>query len=110
MYKRGDVVLVPFPFSDLSSVKTRPAVVVSVEELQRKTGNLIVAMITSVEHKTRFDCEIRDWQSANLLSPSWVRAKLATIEQSLVKYQPGSLTHADLSEVEKTIRTALALR
>ncbi len=110
MYKRGDVVLVPFPFSDLSSVKTRPAVVVSVEELQRETGNLIVAMITSVEHKTRFDCEIRDWRLANLASPSYVRAKLATIEQSLVKYQPGSLTHADLSEVEKKIRIALALR
>jgi mRNA interferase MazF len=109
MYKRGEVVLVPFPFSDLSSVKTRPAVVVSVEDLQRDTGNLIVAMITWVEHKTRFDCEIHDWQSAKLVSPSWVRAKLATIEQGLVRYQPGSLTHTDLSEVETKIRIALAL-
>jgi mRNA-degrading endonuclease toxin of MazEF toxin-antitoxin module len=44
MYQRGDVVLIPFPFSDLSSSKTRPTVVVNVEEYERETGNLTVAI------------------------------------------------------------------
>jgi len=33
-FQRGDVVLVPFPFSDLSTIKVRPAVVVSGEEFE----------------------------------------------------------------------------
>jgi mRNA-degrading endonuclease toxin of MazEF toxin-antitoxin module len=47
MYQKGDVVLLPFPFTDLTATKTRPAVVVSVEAFQQDTGDFTVAMITS---------------------------------------------------------------
>ena len=109
MYQKGDVVLVPFPFTDLSSSKTRPAVVVNVEEFERETGNLTVAMITSVRHETSFDCEIKDWKAAHLLTASWVRMKFATLEPSLVRYQPGKLTKGDMTDVDKKIRHALGL-
>ena len=52
MYQRGDVVLIPFPFTDLTTIKTRPAVVVSISEFEKETGDLTVAMITSVSHTT----------------------------------------------------------
>lgn len=109
MFQRGDVVLVPFPFTDLSSTKTRPVVVLSVDEFESATGDLTVAMITSVSHSTPFDYELKDWQAANLLAPSWVRAKLATLSARLVRYKPGSLTEADLAGVEERIRQALGL-
>jgi mRNA interferase MazF len=109
MYSKGDIVLVPFPFSDLSSSKTRPAVVVSTEDYEGETGNIIVAMITSVLHASPFDCEIKEWKAANLLSPSWVRVKLATLEPSLVRFRPGKLTAEDLSEVNKILYLALEL-
>jgi mRNA-degrading endonuclease toxin of MazEF toxin-antitoxin module len=38
-FQRSDVVLVPFPFTDLSAKRARPAVVVSVPEYERTTGD-----------------------------------------------------------------------
>ncbi len=109
MYQKGDVVLIPFPFTDLTTTKTRPAVVVSVNGFEKETGSFTVAMITSIPHTTTYDYELKDWQAANLLSPSWVRAKLVTLDPRLVRYSPGKLTNRDLTEVEKRIRLALGL-
>jgi len=75
MYKRGDIVLIPFPFADLTGTKIRPAVVVSTRSYEKESGDFTVAMITSVPHTTSYDYEVKDWQTANLLTPSWVRAK-----------------------------------
>ncbi len=108
-YRRGDVVLVPFPFTDLSSTKTRPAVVVNVSGFERSTGDFIAALVTSTPQATPFDCALQDWQQARLLSPSWVRAKLVTPSPSLVRYRPGRLSRRDLAEVEARLRRALGL-
>lgn len=109
MFKKGDIVLIPFPFTDLTSTKTRPAVIVSTESYEKETGNFVVAMITSVPQNTSYDYEIKDWQVANLLTPSWVRIKLATINPMLVRYKPGNLANVDLIEINKRIRMALRL-
>ena len=109
MYQKGDVVLLPFPFTDLTATKTRPAVVVSTEAFQQATGDFTVAMITSVPRTGTYDVAVQDWQAAHLLRPSWVRAKLATLDPALVRYQPGSLSARDLTEVEQRIRLALGL-
>lgn len=110
MYQRGEVVLLPFPVTDLTATKTRPTVVVSVEVFQQDTGDFTVAMITSVPHTTPYDYELKERQAAHLLRPSWVRAKLATLDPVLVRYRTGRLSAADLAEVEKRIRLALELR
>lgn len=107
--RRGDVVLVPFPFTDLSTNKVRPALVVSTNTYTQETGSLIVAMITSVPYSTAFDHELADWQSANLLYPSWVRTKLSTLDPALVIRTIGQLTDADMQEVEARMNKALAL-
>jgi mRNA interferase MazF len=46
-YKRGDVVLVPFPFTDLTSAKQRPALVVSADAFNSTRDDVLVAAITS---------------------------------------------------------------
>lgn len=108
-YRRGDVVLVPFPFTDLSAVKTRPGVVVSVSGFERATGDLTVAMITSSPQSTPYDVALADWRRANLLYPSWVRSKLVTLSPALVRHRPGRLSGRDLAEVDQRLRRALGL-
>ena len=57
IYKRGDVVLMLFPHSDLRTAKTRPALVVQADNLQPGLPQVIVAMITSrmlrAQHQSR---------------------------------------------------------
>ncbi|MDT7898697.1 MAG: type II toxin-antitoxin system PemK/MazF family toxin, partial [Armatimonadota bacterium] len=78
-FQRGDVVLIPFPFTDLSAKRVRPAIVVSVPEYEQNTGDIIVAQVTSRQHSLPTDYALQDWQFAGLLRPSVVRVKLATI-------------------------------
>ncbi|MDO8793716.1 MAG: type II toxin-antitoxin system PemK/MazF family toxin [Vicinamibacterales bacterium] len=46
-YRRGDVVLVSFPFTDLSTAKRRPALVVLPDSFNEATSDLVLAAITS---------------------------------------------------------------
>jgi mRNA interferase MazF len=107
-YQQGDVILVPFPFTDLSASRVRPAVVVSTAAYS-SSGDLIVAMITSRPQTRQTDYELRDWDAAGLLAPSWARAKIATLHEGLVRYSPGTLSLRDKRGVEKRIRLALGL-
>lgn len=58
-YSRGDIVLIPFPFTDLKSSKLRPAIVVSSANVN-KTEDLILAQITSDIKNDNFSFEIKD--------------------------------------------------
>ena len=109
MYVKGDVVLVAFPFTDQSSSVTRPALVVSTLPYNESSGDVIVAMITSRRHDLPTDVMVSKWQGAGLLHQSWVRAKLATVSQSLIRFQPGRLHEDDLTAVNAAIRLALEL-
>ena len=108
-YVKGDVVLVPFPFTDLSASRVRPAVVVSSDEYSVHSSDLIVAMVTSQPQAGPTDCGLEDWQEAGLVHPSWVRAKLATLEQRLVQFSPGRLSRRDVRTVEQRLELALGL-
>ena len=50
-YKTFDVLVVPFPFTDSAAVKRRPALVLSAEQFQDRSGHLVCAMITSRENR-----------------------------------------------------------
>lgn len=78
----GDVVKVPFPYTDRATRQRRPALVISNPDLQRKHGLSWVLMITSAENRGwEGDVEIEDLAGAGLPAPSVVRsAKIATID------------------------------
>lgn len=110
-YCRGEVVLVPFDFTDLSRHKLRPAVVVSSDQYNQTTPDILIASITSnqaaIPHPG--DHKIRDWQVAGLLKPSLAQMKLATIETSVIRRKLGLLSARDLAALELGLRTALNL-
>ena len=56
-YQRGDIVLIPFPFSDLSATKTRPAVVVSSDHYQEVRAELLLANVSSQVSKAHTDID-----------------------------------------------------
>ncbi|HUQ68573.1 MAG TPA: type II toxin-antitoxin system PemK/MazF family toxin [Planctomycetaceae bacterium] len=103
---RGEVVLVPFPFRDQLAEKTRPAVVVSGTEFNR-SGDVIVAAITSHPDRGAFDIALGDWKAAGLQRPSTVRMLLATLAADRIVLTIGRLTPADWARVDETIRRVI---
>ncbi len=106
---RGDVVLVPFPFTDQTSIQVRPAVIVSTDQYTSETGDVLVTMITSQRHVLATDYALEDWASAGLLHPSWARAKLACLSQTLLRRTLGQASARDLAEIDTRLRLALGL-
>ncbi len=96
-YNFGDIILVPFPFTDQTTSKKRPAVVVSSDKYNEGRPDLIIMAITSRLHQVNRLGEkmVDDWQSAGLLKPSVFKPILATIENTLILRKLGSLKTED---------------
>ena len=105
IYNFGDVLLVPFPFTDQTSVKKRPTVVISSNKYNSQKSDLIIMAITS-----QFDISvsfgeiiITDWKSAGLLKPSVIKPVITTIEKSLIIKKLGKLEKSDLNTLKGLI-------
>ncbi len=112
-YKRGDVVLVLFPNSDLRTAKTRPALIVQADNLNTSLPQVIVAMITSqmvrAGHPSRVTVLLStpEGQQSELLTDSVVMTdNLATVIENALHRVIGSLPMAD---TEAALRSTLNL-
>ncbi len=95
-YSPGDVVVVPFPFSEREAAKRRPALVCSTAAFNDSSHHLVLAMITTASHKQwPGDVTIRDLKPTGLPAPSIVRWKLFTLDASLVLRRAGALSPHD---------------
>ena len=104
VYKKWDLVLVSFPFTDFTADKLRPALIVSPDDFN--IGNdVTIAFVTSqLNIPTRIgDYRIRQWRAAGLLKASMVRMKFATIDKSIIVKKLGQLLSEDRSEIEKNL-------
>lgn len=95
--KKWDIVLVPFPFTDLSSVKKRPALIISPDNQNQFTDDKVILFITSnVKGPNRFgDYFIKDIYSSGLPKPSLIRMKFATIAERIIIKKLGNLSKED---------------
>ena len=84
---RDDVVLLPIPFTDLSSKKVRPAIVIGHGTFP---GDLFVVPLTS--QLTNADFPLAEWRAAGLNAASGVKSQLATVEAKLVRKIVGRIT------------------
>ena len=103
------VVSVPFPFTDRTKVKRRPALVLSsASEFNNVIGHSVMAMITSSKNSAwPLDVEIQDLKQAGLPSSSVVRMKLFTLDHRLVISVLGQLSHKDSAAVRDSIQKLL---
>jgi mRNA interferase MazF len=99
---RNDVVLLPIPFTDLTSRKVRPAIVVG-----QSSADLFVVPISSVLANTDF--QLAEWRAAGLNVPSGVKAQLATVEERLVVKIVGKLATTDLQTLNQKLKLWLKL-
>jgi mRNA interferase MazF len=105
----GDVVLVPFPFTDQSAVKQRPAVVISSATYNSARPDVVIMAITSqLRLPPGFgEVWINNWQASSLLKPSVIKPVFATLEQKLVIRQLGVLHAQDQSALRSAIASVL---
>ncbi len=111
-YRRGDVVLVPFPFSDQSTTKKRPAVVISSTLYNETSPDIVILAVTSKVEKSVGigECLVSDWKDAGLLKPSAIKPAISTIEQTLVLKKLGALSPRDSFSMDKAIKGFLDLK
>jgi mRNA interferase MazF len=109
IYSRHDVVRVPFPFTDRSAQKNRPALVLSdATSFNNLSGHSLMAMITSAGHAPwPFDVPITDLRSAGLPIASLVRFKLFTLDHRLIRGTLGRLGNRDSAHVTRAVRRLL---
>jgi mRNA interferase MazF len=103
-FSRGEVILLPIPFTDLTSRKVRPAVVIGHSS---HPGDLFVVPISSVLQNV--DLVIQGWRAAGLNVPCGIKSQIATVEDRLVVKSAGLLSTQDSVGLEKRLRTWLQL-
>lgn len=109
-FEQGDVIKVPFPYTDRPTRQSRPALVIASDGLERSHGLLWVMMITSAENRGwQGDVEVADIALAGLPAPSVVRtAKIATIE-AVDATRLGTVSRIVLRKVIDRVRGQLGL-
>lgn len=108
-YSFGDIVLVPFPFTDQSAIKKRPAVIISSDEYNRNRPDIILMAVTSQMRSADFygDLPVNQWQQAGLLKPLVIKPICSTIEKSLVLKTLGRLHKQDMAALDETLQIVL---
>ena len=99
---RSDVVVIHFPFSDLTQLKRRPALVLSTPP-----GNdLILCQITSQNIKDAYSVTLsdKDFDNGRLNKPSNVRPnRLFTADENIVLYKVGNINPYKMDTVLNTV-------
>ena len=107
-YRRGNVVAVPYEYSDLTGSKVRPALVVSSDAFNQARRDVVAAGITSqLSNVGIYDHVLQDWAAAGLRYPSLVRGRLLTIEHTLIHRTVGRVSYQDWLQVEERLASFL---
>jgi mRNA interferase MazF len=110
-FQKGEVVLVTYPYTDLTTAKARPAVVVSSDLYHAEQPDIVLTSLTSnVAAATgSLDYVLQDWAAAGLRLPTALKPVVVTLDPSLVVHRIGNLSSRDLAEVQARLRLALDL-
>lgn len=103
---KGDIVLITFPFTDLSGSKLRPAVVLAETHL-----DLTVCFITTqLGWKEPFDIALTPTATNGLRKPSLIRAsKIATLDRALAKGLLGTLSSLEINDLNAKLQLLFQL-
>src|SRR5215208_5506305 len=106
-YSKNEVVLVRYPFSNLSGSKVRPAIVVNASHISQDV--IIVPLTSKVSPLLAGEFVLADWKVAGLNVASAVKRGLFTIHQGLVIKAVGRLSASDAGGLDTSLRGWLGL-
>ena len=105
-----DIVVVPFPFTDRSATRRRPALVLGSRTFNQKVQHSVLAMITSAGQSSwPGDHLIHDLDAAGLPAECVIRLKLFTLDHRLVIRKAGTLAMADQKKLRLAWKDMLAV-
>jgi len=107
-YSKNEVILVRYPFSDLSGSKVRPAIVVNASHISQDV--IIVPLTSKVSPLLAGEFLLADWKAAGLNVASAAKRGVYTVHQSLVIKSIGSLSATDASSLNNSLRDWLGLK
>ena len=105
----GDIVVVSFPFTDLSSIRKRPAFVLS----NLESEDIVICEITSRMRKDNYvvSLENKDLESGKLKIKSIIRPnRLLTLHQNKIHYKLGKVKQDKLEEVFGKLKAVFRLK
>ena len=110
-YSRGDVVIVPFAFSDRDAFKNRPALIVSSDSFHQARNEVIVAAMTTRVREPLLagDYRLVDWQACGLPKPTIVTGILRTAKAYLIARKLGEVSASEMEAIDSQLRRVLAL-
>jgi mRNA interferase MazF len=106
-YSKNIVILVRYPFSDLSNAKVRPAVIVNAPHSSQDI--LIVPLTSKTGSLLDGEFVLSDWAAAGLNVVTAVKRGIYTVNRSLVIKTVGKLADVDIEKLEQSLRTWLGL-
>ena len=106
-YSKNEVVLVRYPFSNLSGSKVRPAIVVNAPHSSQDV--IVVPLTSKVSPLLVGEFALADWSKAGLNVSSAAKRGLYTLHQTLVVKSIGQLSAADANSLESSLRDWLGL-
>lgn len=101
-FVKGEVVVTPFPFSDLKSTIKRPALIIC----NLKGNDVILCQITSKKHSDPYQVLLnqKDFSQGNLNIDSFIKPSiLFTLRDSIILYKIGKINQNKIKEVEDKI-------
>ncbi|MBE9209119.1 type II toxin-antitoxin system PemK/MazF family toxin [Nostoc sp. LEGE 06077] len=106
-YYKHDIILVQYPFSDLSTSKVRPAVVVSTQHISQDI--FITPLTSKTESLLEGEFVLSEWKAVGLNVATAVKRGLYTVHKSLVVKVIGKLADADAKLLEQSLKGWLGL-
>lgn len=106
VFTRGDIVLVPFPFTDLSGNKIRPALVLGLND-----EDVVVSFISSKNNKTKkFEIVVEPDKTNNLkIKSKVICSKIATLDKKIIFGVIGSFSEEYLKQVRVCLKEFLGV-
>lgn len=107
MPEQGDILLIPIPFTDLSSRKRRPVIVISNDDYNRKTADIVVVAMTSNPATVDYSFTITssDLDRGKLNRPGKVRVdKIYTLSQAIVVKTFGRVNAKVLDRIRRLLQ------